>query len=150
MKTINKPLENMGGLIKMWALPYDSYSENNGAVTMLDDTDIVEIYCSQDSMRLIESADVKDAGLFYDTMLSGFSPGNSDTARNTFKAMNNRKFAVLFLSGNGSWYLAGAPLYPLRFISSFNSGENSADRAGHFIQFSGDTFEPAIPVSNPF
>jgi len=154
MITINKPLENMGGLIKIWAVPSTAYNSalvSGRTVTFASPDAIYEIYCSPDSQKHSEPADNSShAGLVYNMLVSGFSPGNSDAAREAFEDMEYQKFIVVFMDGNGNYYVAGDYLTPLRFSSNFSTGQNSADRAGHEISFSGRTFSKAIPVDDPF
>jgi hypothetical protein len=154
MKTIIKPLENMGGLIKIWAIPSLTYSSAllMGKTVTFDDPDSVcEIYCSPDSQNHIEPPDNSThAGAVFNTKITGFVPGNTQKAREEFTHMNRRPFLVIFTDGNGDYFLAGNYLTPLRFSASFSTGKNTSDRAGHEISFSGKTFEMAKPIDNPF
>lgn len=153
MITINKPSENMGGLIKIWAVPstaYNSAEVKGREVTFLSPDDIYEIYCSPDSLQHDEPGETSHAGVVYNMAVTGFSPGNSEDAREAFEDMENQKFIVIFIDGNGDYFLAGDYQTPLRFTSNFSSGRNTADRAGHELSFTGKTFVKAIPVDDPF
>jgi len=150
MNTINKPLENMGGLIKIWAVPSGTFSVNEKTVTFSSTTGIYEIYCSPDSQQHSEPPERTDAGLVYNTEVSGFSPGDSEEAREAFTNMDGRKFVAVFIDGNGNYRLAGGIFSPLRFYASFSTGRNTADRAGHEILFTGLTLEKALAINNPF
>jgi hypothetical protein len=150
MNTINKPAENMGGLIKIWAIPSGVFSVSGKKVTFTSTTGIYEIYCSPDSQQHKEPPEREDAGLIYNTEITGFSPGGSEEAREAFAEMDGRKYVAVFIDGNGEYRLAGGIFSPLRFYASFSTGRNTADRAGHEILFTGKTFEKAIFIDNPF
>jgi hypothetical protein len=154
MKTINKPLTNMGGLIQIWAIPSDAWNSafvTGKTVSFLNQDSIYQIYCSPDSLIHEEPADHSThAGLVYNMHISGFVPGNKEENRETFFEMENRKFIVIFVDGSENYLLAGNYLYPLRFSASFSTGKNSADRAGHQISFTGRTVEKAKLIDDPF
>jgi hypothetical protein len=150
MNTINKPLENMGGLIKIWAVPPKVISVSGKNVSISDYSDVYEIYCSPDSCQHDENPDHPEAGLIYNTEVSGFSPGDNAISREAFAHMDSREYAVVFIDGNGNYRLAGNNLDPLRFYANFSTGRNSFDRPGHQISFTGKTLQKAIVVNNPF
>lgn len=150
MNVINKPSENMGGLIKIWAVPSSVISVSGSSVTISDDSGVYEIYCSPDSQQHEEQPEQTEAGLIYNTEVSGFSPGDNPVSREAFGYMDSRKYAVIFIDGNGDYRLAGDNLHPLRFYAVFSTGRNSFDRAGHQISFTGKTLDKAIAINNPF
>jgi hypothetical protein len=150
MNTINKPAENMGGLIKIWAIPSGTFTVNWKTVTFSSTTGIYEIYCSPDTLQHSEPPERTNAGLVYNTEVSGFSPGDSEETREAFAAMDARKFVAIFIDGNGNYRMAGGMFSPLRFYASFSTGRNTADRSGHEILFTGRTLEKAVAIDNPF
>jgi hypothetical protein len=150
MNTINKPTENMGGLIKIWAVPSGTFFVNGKIVTFSSTTGIYEIYCSPDTMQHSEPTERTNAGLVYKTEVTGFSPGDSEAARAAFANMDGRKYVAIFIDGNGNYRLAGGLFSPLQFYASFSTGRNTADRAGHEILFTGLTLEKATVINNPF
>lgn len=150
MKTVNKPLENMGGLIKIWALPLNSFYVSGKTLTFLNIVDVFEIYCSEDTMNHECPSQRTMAGLSYNTIVSGFSPGDSEENIAHFEEMNGKKFAVLFINGDGEFRLVGDAFAPLRFFADFNSGTTTKDRAGYNIRFTGITLTPPVALDNPF
>lgn len=150
MKAINKPGNNLGGLIKLWAVPKDDYSISGKTVSFNNTDNIYEIYCSPDSMQFTEPMEHTKAGIHYNTAISGFTPKDSEELQEALAYLEPRKWVVIFIDGNGDYKLAGARYLPLRLTPSINSGRNTADRAGCEIPFSGKTIARAVFIDNPF
>ena len=150
MNTINKPAENMGGLVKIWAVPYNVYSLSGKTVTFSSTDNICEIYCSPDSRQHTEPPERTDAGIIFNTQVTGFVPGNTQSIRLALENMENRKAVAIFRDGNGDFWMAGSYLSPLIFSAAFSTGINTSDRPGHEISLSGQTLEKAKCIDNPF
>jgi hypothetical protein len=150
MKSITKPGDNLGGLIKMWAVPASVVSLAGRTVNFSATTDIYEIYCTPGSMSHAEPPELTAAGTHYNVELSGFIPRDSDTVRTALEDMERKPYAVLFQDGNGEFKLAGSTAEPLRCSSALNTGKDVTELAGNEIRFTGRTTRRAVFVDNPF
>lgn len=150
MKTISKPGDNLGGLLKMWAIPRSVVSVSGRTVYIVSSADVYEIYCTPDSMSMQETPELSNAGTHYNVKIAGFIPRDSDTVRTAMEEMQQRPYAVLFQDGNGEYKLAGGTHEPLRFSAALSTGRETGEAAGHLILFSGPVSNRAVFVDNPF
>jgi hypothetical protein len=150
MKELNKQGDNMGGLIKIWAVPNTDFSVSGTTVNFSSTDNIYEIYCSPDSMQFTEVKEITNAGIHYKTALSGFAPKDSVELQEALEYIEPRKWVVIFIDGNGRYKLAGTGAQPLQLAANLISGKNTADRAGCEIPFSGRTLSRAVFIDNPF
>ena len=150
MKQLNKPGDNLGGLLKIWAVPFGVFTTLGNTVNFSSQANIWEIYCSADSMEFIESSEVTPAGIHYNTAISGFIPQDNATLQEAIAYMEPRKWSVIFMDGNGNYKLAGNQTDPLRVTAEINTGKDTASLAGCSIRFSGKTKTRAMFVNKPF
>jgi hypothetical protein len=150
MKQLNKPGDNLGGLLKIWVVPFGGFTTVGPTVNFSSQANIWEIYCSADSMEFIETSERTPAGTHFNTVVSGFIPQDNATLQEAITYMEPRKWAVIFMDGNNNYKLAGNQTDPLRFTAEINTGKDTASRAGCSIQFSGKTKTRAMFVNKPF
>ena len=150
MKQFNKPADNMGGLIKIWAIPADQVSVSGKTVTIASADNVYVVYCSPGTMRHSEPKEETRAGIHYNTAVKGFSPGITEDMEAALKYMDPRSWVVLFMDGNGDYRLAGTKANPLQLVTDLDTGQNTADRAGCEFLFSGKQILRARFVNNPF
>ena len=150
MRVLNKPGDNLGGLLKIWAVPFGVFTINGSTVNISNHTNIWEIYCSADSMEFTESSELTSAGTHFNTVISGFIPQDNATIQKAIEYMEPRKWGVIYMDGNGNYKLSGNQTDPLRFTAEINTGKDTASLAGCSIQFSGKTKTRARFVNNPF
>ncbi len=150
MKKINKPGDNLGGLLKLWAVPVsDCYVDASG-IHIIGTSNIYELYCSPDSMDFSEISNKTDSGLSYDTVISGFIPQDNPTVQEYLFYILPRKWSIIFIDGNGSYKIAGNSSYPLRFSYELKTGKDTSSLAGFTFQFFGKTKTPSAFINNPF
>ena len=150
MKQLDKPIDNLGGLLKMWAVPTSDFSINGELVSFARMDDIYLIYCSPDSLSFKEPSIRTEAGLHYDCNVSGFIPKDTEEVRVALAELEYRPYVVILQDGNGFYKLCGTAFYPLRLAASLKTGKQTSDRAGYEIQFSGKTISRAVFINNPF
>ncbi len=150
MKAINKPGDNLGGLLKMWAVPVSAHSISGSTVTFSDTSDIYEIYCTPETMQFREPKQRTDAGTHYNTSITGFIPRDSETILEAINDMERKPYVVIFRDGNGSYKLAGTKTEPLRINPDLDTGRQPTDPAGYQIEFTGKTLSRAVFIDNPF
>lgn len=150
MKTIQKPGDNLGGLLKIWAVPSDVVSVENGIATITSTTNVYQLYCTPESMEFTEPKEVTGAGIVYNTSIGGFIPGNQTDLQEALEYIEPRKWVVIFRDGNGNYLAAGASHYPLRAAGEIRSGRLTADASGCQLTFGGKTLARAKSIANPF
>ena len=150
MKQITKPADNLGGLLKVWAVPNSVISVNGKDVSFSNSDNIYAIYCSAETMDLKEQAVTTDAGTHYNTDITGFIPANREEVLDAMKDMQSKPFRIIIQDGNGDYLLAGNQSCPLRLQAILKSGTNTSDLAGYQIHFSGETISRAGFINNPF
>jgi hypothetical protein len=151
MKTINKQTENMGGVLRLWAIPVADLSVAGPTVTINSDANMVSIYVREDSAAFIEEQSNSFAGSIYKVEITAIVPcDTSDTLKLIEEMERRRKYLVIYLDGNGNYKLAGNVKVPLRFSAKGNSA-NSASGLNHYaITFAGNQLKRAIFISDPF
>ena len=150
MKKLNKPTDNLGGVLKMWAIPVADFYLTGDTISFSSIDDVVEIYCSPDSISYEETSDQSEAGIYYNVTIKGFVPSDSDESRKILSEMEQRPFAVVFCDGNQNYRLAGNGFYPLRMKFDFFTGRTTSERSGFEITFSGKTLNMVVSIQNPF
>lgn len=150
MKTINKPGDNLGGLTKIWAIPNDVISESGMNLSISDDSNLYEIYCTPESMEFEEPKEQSDAGIHYNTQISGFIPGTSAEKQEAIEYIEYRKWVIVFRDGNGNYKVAGSRFTPLQMENNFGTGKDTVGKSGYSFSFTGKTLERARFINNPF
>lgn len=151
MKTITKQPENMGGVLRIWAVPPTDYSIAGTVLTITNDLETVELLLKEDSAGFTEDMTLSEKGKVYKTELSGIVPCiNSDTDV-TIAGMERRcKYVAIFEDGNGVFRLAGTRAVPLRFAAKAATQAQAAGLAAYSVSFSGLQTKRAVFIDNPF
>lgn len=150
MKPLNKLSDNLGGLLKIWAIPTNVFTLLGTSLILSDTSDIVQLFGSPGTMSAEEQSERTISGIHYNTTVSVFIPGDSPEIRRAMLDMQGKMFAVLLLDGNENYKLAGNTDYPLRMTSTMKSGMDESQRPGYEVHFSGKTMTPSVFVNNPF
>jgi hypothetical protein len=150
MKEIQKPSDNLGGLLNLWAIPKSAYTLNGKVITFNDTSEIYGIYFTAETLSVKETPKETKSRNHYKTDVSGFIPHNSESVHNAIVDMEGKSYVVLIQDGNGYYRLAGDNSYPLRIKANLVSGKLVSDRSGYQINFIGDTVNRAVFVNNPF
>lgn len=151
MKTINKQTENMGGVLRLWAIPGSDITVAGNVVTIVSDTNMVNIYVREDSATFTEDISKSFAGTIYKVDLSSVvACDNSDTLKLINEMERRCKYLVIYQDGNGNYKLAGTVKTPLRFTAKATTGLGAAALNHYAISFSGNQLKRAIFIDNPF
>jgi hypothetical protein len=150
MKTTLKPKNNLGGLLKIWAVPQSVISVNKKTVTITSLENVYEILFTVDSLFLKQEPKKTASGIHFDTVVSCFVPGNTEHNLDAIAEMENKPFELILADGNESYLHIGERNYPLRLNGSLTQGKTIGDLAGFEISFSGNTISRAAFIDNPF
>ena len=151
MKTINKQTENMGGVLRLWAIPKSDIAVSGNVVTILSYANMVDIYMKEDSASFSEDLSKSFAGSIYKVELSAVVPcDNADTLKLIAQMERICKYLVIYIDGNGAYKLAGTTSVPLRFSAKANTSASAAGLNHYAITFAGQQLKRAIFIDNPF
>jgi hypothetical protein len=150
MKRLNKPFDNLGGLLSIWAVPPKDISISFNAVSFFSNDNIIEIYCSPGSISFTEKESQEKYGLGYKNELNAFIPKDSPEVQSIINSMSGSKWVVIFLDQNEQFKVAGTAEIPLRLSFDLDTGSDTPDRNGHFISFYGTQTSKAKFISDPF
>jgi hypothetical protein len=150
MKHLNKPSDNLGGLLAIWAVPPDDIYIGFNAVSFFTAENIIEMYCSPGSISFTEKETQEKYGLGYKNELNAFIPKDSLEVQAIINYMTGRKWVVIFLDQNEQFKVAGTPEIPLRVSFDLDTGADTPDRNGHSISFYGTQTSKAKFIDDPF
>lgn len=151
MKTINKPVENMGGVLRLWAVPQADISVSGNHATIVSDTNMVDIYIKEDSAAFAEELNKSFSGSIYKVDISAIIPCDTDATLKQIEDMERRsKYLVIYQDGNANYKLAGSTKVPLRFSAKASTGTGAASLNNYNITFAGLQRKRAIFIADPF
>jgi len=150
MKRLNKPSDNLGGLLSIWAVPPADIYIGFNAVSFFTTDNIIELYCSPGSISFTEKESQEIYGLGYKNELNAFIPKDSPEVQAIINSMSGRKWIVVFLDQNEQFKVVGTPEIPLRVSFDLDTGSDTPDRNGHSISFYGTQTSKAKFISDPF
>ena len=149
MKQLNKPSDNMGGLLKIWAVPPSVISIVSNTVSFSTTDAIVEMYCSPGSMSFSEKQAEGKAGTSYKTELNAFVPKDTPETQVIIDDMSRRKWVAVYMDQNEQWKVVGTVGNPLRVSFDLGTGGDTGDRNGHSVSFYGVQVDKAKFISDP-
>lgn len=151
MKTINKQAENMGGLLKLWAVPPEDISISGDLVTIISEANMISIYVQEDSGSFDEDLTRSFVGHSYKVEIKATVPcDNKDTLALISEMERKSKYLVIYLDGNGNYKLAGNKSTPLRFSAKATTGKGTFTLNRYDISFTGSQLNRAVIIQNPF
>ena len=150
MKHLNKPSDNLGGLLAIWAVPPTDIIVSLNSVDFLSTQNIIEIYCTPGSLSFTEKESQEKYGTAFKNELNAFIPKDSPDVLRIINQMSGRKWVVILLDQNEQFKVAGTPEIPLRVSFDLDTGADTPDRNGHSISFYGTQTSKAKFIDNPF
>ena len=150
MKHLNKPSDNLGGLLSIWAVPPADITISFNAANFKSTANIIEMYCSPGSISFTEKESQEKYGLGYKNQLNAYIPKDSEQSQAIINDMIGRKWVVILLDQNEQFKVAGTPEIPLRVSFDLDTGADTPDRNGHSISFYGMQTEKARFIVDPF
>ena len=150
MKQLNKPSDNLEGLLKFWAVPPDDITISFNTANFRTTANIIEMYCSLGSISFTEKESQENYGLGYKNEINAFIPKDSPDVQAIINDMIGRKWVVIMLDQNEYFKVAGTPEIPLRVSFDLDSGADTPDRNGHTVSFYGTQISKAKFIQNPF
>ena len=150
MKHLNKPSDNLGGILSIWAVPPADIFVSLNSVDFLSTQNIIEIYCSPGSISFTEKESQEKYGLGYKNEINAFIPKDSVEVQSSINDMIGHKWVVILLDQNEQFKVAGTPKIPLRVSFDLDTGMDTPDSNGHSISFYGMQTSKAKFIDDPF
>lgn len=150
MKQLNKPTDNLGGLLSIWAIPPAELTINLNTISFSSTANIIQLYCSSGSLSFSEKETKENLGTVYQTEINAFIPKDSPEAQEIINGMSRRKWVVIILDQNEQFKVAGTPQIPLRVSFNLETGSDIPDRNGHTVSFYGKQISKAQFIQDPF
>jgi hypothetical protein len=152
MKTINKQLENMGGVIRLWAIPKSAITFEGATPVILSDENVVSCYIIPETALSTQNQTTNFSGTTYKHEISGLVPGcNALTSAVINQMTRQLRYVVVYQNSDGLFVYLGTPEIPLTFNSNFTTGQNSSSLKNFKISFSGNChFPPLLTSNSPF
>jgi hypothetical protein len=150
MKHLNKPSDNLGGLLAIWAVPPEDIVIGFNTANFKSTANIIEMYCSPGSISFTEAVTQEKYGLGYKNEINAFIPKDSPEVQAIINDMTGRKWVIILLDQNQQFKVAGTPEIPLRISFDLNTGADTPDRNGHSISFYAVQTSKAKFISDPF
>ena len=141
----------MGGVLRLWAIPQSDISISGNQVTILSDSNLVNIYFQEDSASFSEEMTTSFAGTAYKVELLAIVPCDTSETLIQISDMERRcKYLVIYRDGNGNYKLAGTKSVPLRFSAKATTGSETSGLNHYSISFTGSLRKRAVFIDNPF
>lgn len=137
MKQLNKPSDNMGGLLRIWAVPLSVITVSGNSVSISSTLDVIAIYATPGTMGFSEKETIGREGISYDTELVAKTPKDSSAARDVLDLLAGRRWVVVYMDQNEQYKLVGTPDNPLRATVDLDTGSDTAAYNGYLISFKG-------------
>ena len=151
MKTFSKPHDNLGGVLKVWAIPPSVVSVSGNNVSFTSTSDIVEMYATGETLYANVKSKHNSAGTKFDIEISGSMPRPSATDGDNVDYLLQRRWMVLIEDGNNEFLFYGVPQTErLKFEIEQDTGKSTAEKNTLNFRFYGSTTRKPTLVSNPF
>ncbi len=151
MKSFTKPHDNLGGVLKVWAIPPSVVSVSGNTLSFTSTIDIVEMYATAETLNANVKTKRSGAGVSFDIEISGSMPRPSLTDQGNINFLMQRRWMVLIEDGNNEFIFYGVPQTErLKFDTEQDTGKTTADKNSLNFRFSGTTTRNSLIVSNPF
>ena len=152
MKKIGKDLENMGGVVRLWAVDQWNISLLGSAAMITNEDDVYCMNITQDTSGAVVNQKTDFAGTTFLHEITGYVSGyDKDSETYINQMIRIKKFVVIYMDSNGTLVMLGTPYIPIRFSADFETGETNTSKRGYKLKFSGNVHFPPLRLSeNPF
>ncbi len=152
MKKVGKELENMGGVVRLWAVDKWNISLLGSAAMITNEDDVYCMNITQDTSGAVLNQKTDFAGTTFLHEITGYVSGyNKDSETYINQMIRIKKFVVIYMDSNGTLVMLGTPDIPIRFSADFETGETNTSKRGYKVKFSGNVHFPPLRLSeNPF
>jgi hypothetical protein len=145
MKTVSFDFcGNLGGAHKIYAIPPGSlvsishnHTQGKTTLNLSGEDDLVEIYCTPDTLQLTEEKTQTSAGTAYNITVTGVHPKTDAPDREQLAILESGYWLVLLEDNNGALRLAGDKNTFLIFNNTKTTGQAIQNRNQLQFTFSG-------------
>jgi hypothetical protein len=135
---------NLGGVSKLYAIPpalleavTHNYTKKESYLNLTNTDDMIEIYCTIDTILFSEEKSQQSSGGAYNIEISGVIPKANELNQEQLDRLESEYWLVLFEDNNGNIRLSGDEESHLIFNRTDNTGKGMAARNQVDFTFSG-------------
>jgi len=151
MISLLKPSDNLGGVLRLWAVPpSEIIFLSEGSLVLSSAENVIALYLSPESSESNCELKKSGGGAYYEIAVTGFTPGIRGEAGQLFSGMAGRDYVIVLMDGNQQYQVAGTKDQPLHFSFEAKTGMAVSDRGGYTLSFKRDCTRPIAQISNPF
>lgn len=103
----------------------------------------LQIYATEGTMKYSEDLQEDSHGDYFKAKFSCTIPKDRVDVRNTLNDLKGKKVIIEYMDNNGCIKLIGNINNPMRYRSSFNTGDKVPSLNSHTVEFYGDLLEKA-------
>lgn len=151
MKTFSKVFDNLGGVLKVWAIPPSVVSVSGNTLSLSSTINIVEMYATAETLNAKVITKNTPGGLTHEIEITGSIPRPSANESENINYLMQRRWMVLIEDGNNDFIFYGVPqTQRLKFECEEDTGQSTSDRSILNFRFFGTTTLRPKSVLNPF
>jgi hypothetical protein len=156
MKNFNIKDDNIGGLLRMYAIPVSSFLRlrndyvNNQQILEVQDRDSIINIPSLDNQTYswTEAHDRDEGGDYWEPVIDGIIPGNKIDNQDVIEELERGEWLVLAEDQDGAVYLSGSKDAPMEFTTTRSSGTSYTDRNQISFEFKCRQDHPSLILAN--
>ena len=137
MKQLFKPSENLGGLLKIWLILPEEVSFSIDTLTINSLDNLVELYCSPESMSLAETEEKNFFGSSFNVSIQGTIPKNTHESQLITSQLTRYSWLAILLDQNEQFRLAGTNEIPLHLSLDHQTGKEISELASSIVNIYG-------------
>lgn len=150
MKSFQKQAENLGGYLKVWAVPPSDLAVGDSDVFLITGNNTIEIYAAPESIQLIQEEEQTKAGFVFKTEVTAIIPKDCPQNDLFLQLLQGRKWILILLDQNEHYKVSGTNDIPHRFTCKTDPGKACSDLNAHVVSFHSTQTKKSFFISNPF
>lgn len=156
MKNFNINDDNIGGLLRMYAIPVSSllrirkdYISNLLTLEVQDRDSIIAIsIMDNQTFGYTSEHDLDEGGDFWDPAINGIIPGGRQSNEEIIEELERGEWLVMIEDQMGFAWLCGTKDTPMKFTTSESSGTSYSDRNQISFEFKCRQDHPPLILAN--
>jgi hypothetical protein len=156
MKNFNIKDDNIGGLLRMYAIPVSSflrirkdYINNLQTLEVRDRDSIIAIpIMDNQTFGYTQDHDLDEGGDYWEPVIDGIIPGGRQSNEDIVEELERGEWLVMFEDQIGTVHISGTKDIPMKFTTSETSGTSSSDRNQISFEFKCRQNHPPLILTN--
>jgi hypothetical protein len=152
MGTTTAPLDNMGGIQKIYLIPVsiiesfaDIYNQQIHDFTITEGYAYSFLYVIKETIKFSQEKKSGADGDYYETKLEAFSPADRTELQSLIENIEANQYLVIYQDNNNYFKVIGSPDEPVNISADLDAGQIESGMNGYKI-----TFERKLRFRSPF